>query len=306
MHVSPDTKFRVIGVDLAAQAKNTAYCEIVVNPLSGTARVEMPKSGDPDASDEALLEAFSRPDVSRIGIDAPFGWPTHFAATVYTHGLWNRCPASDSEVYGTETTAVEYRNLKYRQTDLDIWRRQLNLTKNRRVKPLSVVADLISSVAIRNARLLARAETEHGLQIDRSGACGGQKFVEVYPAAAFSRWNLQTRRVVGEGKKAKSYKKNKTACEQLARTLVGGLPGLHGAQDFPRDDHDALDALAAALVALMVEIDPKRDQGFIEPIPAGMEAVAKREGWIALPRMCSLTRLRHWLSEQKWQARTVR
>ena len=56
----------------------------------------------------------------------------------------------------------------------------------------------------------------------------------------------------------------------------------------------------------MVEIDPKRDQGFIEPIPAGMEAVAKREGWIALPKVCSLTRLRHWLSEQQRQAGTLR
>ena len=69
-----------------------------------------------------------------------------------------------------------------------------------------------------------------------------------------------------------------------------------------RRSDDEVDAVVSALVALMVQIDPNRDKGFIEPIPPSMEAVAKREGWIALPRECSLTRLGFWLKERQAKA----
>lgn len=263
--------FSVIGVDLAAQPENTAYCKIVVSPEGGMHMCEAKtKVGDKD-----LLCVFKHAD--RIAIDAPFGWPINFAAAVCMHGLSNRWPHHDPKVYPGERSKNKYRDLKYRSTDLHVWKRVC--------QPLSVVTDWISYLAIRNAGLLARAESEDWLKVDRSGASG--RFLEVYPAAAFARWNIDTTREIPEAKKPQSYRKDSQVCKQVAQDVLDRFPALGGAKHITEANHNAVDALASALVALMAELDGGSGR-FIEPIPAGMEAVAKREGWIALPKQDSL------------------
>ncbi len=62
---------RSLGIDLAAQPQNTAYC--AVQWYADMALVETPKRGADDAS---LLDAMVGADWT--GIDAPFGWPEPF------------------------------------------------------------------------------------------------------------------------------------------------------------------------------------------------------------------------------------
>ncbi len=308
-------EFRVVGVDLAAQSKNTAYC--VIRVAGSKACVEALVQ---DADDDQLLKVFS--ECARIGIDAPFGWPINFASAVCMHSLSNRWPADSPDVYRPTGSTIEYRDVKYRGTDIHIWTNVFGTThesKGQR-RPLSVVSDLITSVAIRNARLLARAESEYALRVDRSGATGG--FVEVYPATALVRWLGKECSNGYKDNKDKHFKKRCCIVQQLLeRTgliVEGDIPGHDCGGDIKKavknDDsaaaalvssHDKLDALVSALIALMVEIDSKRHKGFIEPIPPDKVAAAEHEGWIALPRKCSLTRLGLWIKERQREAGAI-
>ena len=273
--------FSVIGVDLAAQPKDTAYCKIVANPKCRKVEIEQLKTGKKDACDKRLLEAFSQQDVVRIGIDAPFGWPLGFVGALSEHRSHNRWPKNDPDVYTPQRSTTEYRDLKYRATDLHVWRQleELKPKVHVRTPPFSVSADKIGAVSMRMARLHALAESRHGLVVDRSGRKG--RFVEVYPAAAFARWHVEKKERIEVWPRGERF-----------------VPPDEDQKTRLKESDHAVDALAAALVVLMAHLDPKRDT-LIEPIPAGMEAVAKREGWIALPTESSLEQLGAWLKPSK-------
>ena len=272
--------FKVIGVDLGAQRTNTAYCVLAVGESQGTVTIESPKE-DQEAADDKLLEAFS--GAARVGIDAPFGWPVKFNDAISGYRDSKAWPSHVSTVYpGDKRSKIEYRDLKYRRTDLYVWEK---IDK----RPLGVATELIGSVAIRAARLLARANVKHPLEVDRSGQQG--RFVEVYPAAAFKQWGIQTNR--DNGKRATtSYKKDPEVRKQMLRDLSPFLDNwLQDPDEYWRTDH-RLDALVSALVTLMAELDcrlaPNGEDPLLEPIPPDMKKVAKKEGWIALPRRSSL------------------
>jgi hypothetical protein len=61
-----------VGIDLAAQDKDTAACQIEWS--GGEASVSVPELG---LSDDALVDRVTSRD--RVGIDASFGWPDEFA-----------------------------------------------------------------------------------------------------------------------------------------------------------------------------------------------------------------------------------
>jgi len=272
--------FSVVGVDLGAQQTNTAYCVIAVDPRQGAVTIRSPKSG-PEATDDKLLEVFS--GKVRIGIDAPFGWPVAFIDAISQYRDVNRWNRDEPTVYpGKENTKIEYRNLKYRKTDLNVWEA---IDK----RPLGVATELIGAVAMRAARLVARAECELGLEVDRSGQ--EPHFLEVYPAAAFKRWEIETSRINEKGV-TKSYKKDREVRSQVLRDMSHCLNNwLHNRDEYSRTDHQ-VDALVSALVTLMAELDrrlyPLEEDRLIEPLPPDVETVAKQEGWITLPRRCSL------------------
>ena len=236
-----------LGVDLAAQPENTAYC--LIEWVKPKARIIELRCG---ADDAVLLERFGRSD--KVGIDAPFGWPTAFADAVYAHQRRNVWPV------------VRTASLRYRMTD--------HLVRERIKRwPLSVSSDLIGVTAMRAARLLS----ESG-RIDRSGR---GRFVEVYPAAALHIWGFPS-----TGYKKKSGEEKR--CVVTRRLMSATKPWLDWPVDVKRaceKSDDALDAVVAALVARAAATDQ------IEPIPRKHMAAAKREGWIALPRHGSLASL---------------
>ena len=236
-----------LGVDLAAQPENTAYC--LIEWVKPKARIIELRCG---ADDTILLERFGRSD--KIGIDAPFGWPTAFADAVYAHQRRNVWPA------------VSTASLRYRTTDHIV---------RERIKrwPLSVSSDLIGVTAMRAARLLS----EIG-RIDRSGR---GRFVEVYPAAALHIWGFPSTGY----KKKPGEEKRRGITRRLISTAKPWLDWPVDAQQACEKSDDALDAVVAALIARAATT------GQIEPIPRKHMAIAKREGWIALPRSGSLASL---------------
>ena len=236
-----------LGVDLAAQPENTAYC--LIEWVKPNARIIELRCG---ADDTILLERFGRSD--KIGIDAPFGWPTAFADAVYAHQRRNVWPA------------VSTASLRYRTTDHIV---------RERIKrwPLSVSSDLLGVTAMRAARLLS----ETG-RIDRSGH---GRFVEVYPAAALHIWGFPS-----TGYKKKSgEEKRRGITRRLISTTKPWLDWPVDAQQACEKSDDALDAVVAALIARAAATDQT------EPIPQKHMATAKQEGWIALPRSGSLASL---------------
>ena len=236
-----------LGVDLAAQPENTAYC--LIEWVKSKAWIIELHCG---ANDAVLLEMFGRSN--KIGIDAPFGWPTAFADAVYAHQRRNVWPA------------VRPASLRYRTTDHIV---------RERIKrwPLSVSSDLIGVTAMRAARLLS----ESG-RIDRSGR---GRFVEVYPAAALYIWGFPSTSY----KKKPGEEKRRVVTRRLISATKPWLDWPVDAKQACEKSDDALDAVVAALIAQAAATDQ------IEPIPRKHMTAAKREGWIALPRDDSLASL---------------
>lgn len=67
-----------LGIDLAAQPRDTAICLIDWN-ADGTGVVHML---DKRADDDDLITTIMRDEISRVGIDAPFGTPVKFISAV--------------------------------------------------------------------------------------------------------------------------------------------------------------------------------------------------------------------------------
>ncbi len=70
---------RFLGVDLAAQPKNTG---VVLLTPTGERRWQAAELLG-ETTDDGLVEAAGRADV--VGVDCPLGWPTGFVAAVVAH-----------------------------------------------------------------------------------------------------------------------------------------------------------------------------------------------------------------------------
>lgn len=224
---------RTVGVDLASKPARTAACVIVWS--SNTATVESLRAG---ADDDELRRLVT--DAEKVGIDVPFGWPDDFVASVLAHHRMEAWPGSDGQ------------ELRLRRTDKFVWRE----TKK---QPLSVSSDRLAVPAFRAARLLSE------WQADRIGA---GTFVEVYPRAARTRFELGRTRSIEE-------------LRERAPWLTLSLEQATTCQE----SDDCFDAVIAALVARAKAL------GLCEAIPEDCLASAAREGWIALPIAGSLERL---------------
>lgn len=145
---------RTLGVDLAAQPKNTS-----VAILDGTRLVEVVSGAD----DDHIVAMADGCDA--VGIDSPLGWPDAFVAVVTAHHHGDAVPNADP------------RALQLRRTDLMIH----EATGKR---PLSVSTDRIGVVALRAIGLLERLA---GAGADRSGGAG---VYETYPGGAVAHWGL--------------------------------------------------------------------------------------------------------------------
>jgi len=246
--VIPYVPMITVGIDLAAQAENTAACSILWR--ADVAEVQQITCNLNDAD---LLELVKTGN--KVGIDVPLGWPSAFVQAVSNHQLFLPWP--------TNTT----RELRYRKTDLFV----IDKTG---YHPLSVSTDRIGVASMRVASLMTRMEGP----IERSGS---GILVEVYPAAALTRWDFDPHGYKG--------KKGKEIRQRLVADFVQRTRGWIRIPETSLGDclesDNAFDALICALIARA------NDVGLTEPVPLDLSARANTEGWIALPLMGSLDKL---------------
>ncbi len=210
-----------LGIVLAARAKRTALCRV---DWSGSRprvdRVEL------EGTDERIVQAMSEPDLARVGVDVPFGWPEAFVQLLR------------GELASDWATASE--ELRLRATDRYV-RQQLGMI------PLSVSASMLAAPAMRFRLLKPRVPSSVRVH-------------EVYPAAALTRWGI-----IHRGYKAKQTNELEPRIAlavfgELRAGLDLDVSEEHLAV-FERGT-DAIDALVAALVARAVALsqtDPVPD-----------------------------------------------
>ena len=210
---------------------------------------------------EHMLGRGGHPAPAKIGIDAPLGWPVAFLAALGDLDAW---PLEDEVAPGRLVAR-----------DSDRWVRE----RTGKV-PLSVSTDRIAYPAMRAQRLLRRFATASGERPDRSGLSG--RICEVYPDPAVTRFGLRP-----AGGRAPSYKgaAGERRRAEMVPALLAAAPWLElsPAQQADCVAHDDfLDALLAALVTAAVLA------GLTEPPPPDRLELARREGWIHLPRAGAL------------------
>lgn len=236
-------------MDLSSQDNRTARC--LVDWGKGQARVlELSLN----TSDEQINQLIQTTD--KVGIDVPFGWPTAFVEAVAQHnrdGSWPTAHAHSNT-----------RDVRYRRTDLSIWRMN-------GVPPLSVSTDKIALPAMRAAALLSRLSQP--VPRDGSGIV-----VEVYPAATLKRWGFRSRGYKGPD--------NADAREDLFSAFRSDTASWLNISDdqveLCASSDDAFDGLICALVARASA------KSLCEPIDDDDREAAQHEGWIGLPREGSL------------------
>ncbi len=207
------------------------------------------------------------PAVSKVGIDAPFGWPLAFIDAISAYrdnGKW---------------LDLEANELRFRATDHVVSQRTGQV-------PLSVAVSDLAWPAMRCARLLSAIAEETGA-LDRTGA---GRVAEVYPMAALRQWGVIA---AGTPPPEWSYKGDGPGRlerrEQHLRALRDLLNDTVRISDecaaICVADDDDFDALISALVARAVELS------LTDPIPKGMRWAAVREGWIHLPTAQGVSQL---------------
>lgn len=153
------------------------------------------------------------------------------------------------------------RNLAYRETDRNLHR----LTGK---WPLSVSTDRLGLTAIRAAGILSQLSGS-GHDVDRAGT---GLVVEVYPGATLRTWGFDT---VG-------YRDSADVRRGLLRQLRARVPWLAMPADMlelAAQSCDSFDAIFAALAARAAHLGK-----FHAPNPEQL-ALAKTEGWLALPNV---------------------
>lgn len=252
-----------LGIDLASQPKETGVC--LIEWASGQGQVVELESRE--LTDDVLVKMMKSPEVGKIGIDAPFGWPLAFIDAVTSYrddGRW---------------LDLDPNEVRFRATEIRIF-------EETRQWPLTVAMSDLAWPAMRCARLLSRIVLADEV-LDRSG---GGLAVEVYPMAALRRWQVVA---AGSASSAWSYKGEKPGrSERRAQHLAAVRDQLAGTVTMSPEheracieDDDDFDAFVCALVARAAQV------GQTDPIPLGMRWLAMREGWIHLPTPDSLTEL---------------
>jgi hypothetical protein len=201
-----------LGIDFAAQPKNTAICEI--HWTQDAAFVTKMRC---NVSDEALCELIGSSD--KAGIDVPLGWPLGFVRSVRRYSAHRKW------------LGLTTKKLQFRSTDFFIH------SKTGRW-PLSVSSDRIGIATFRVANLIHQLGEE--VNLDGSG-----KLVEVYPAAALRIWGYDA---TGYKKKDGAQKRCELAQKLVGRTAQW-LHIRNEQNQLCNASDNALDALVAALVA---------------------------------------------------------
>lgn len=236
---------RTLGIDLAAEAKGTAFAQIEWS--GGKAKLVELEIG---VGDSRLVEISKVSE--KTGIDCALGWPIEFVEFLNAHSR------SENRITADFGSIDWRRRVSFRGTD-----RRVHAVTGR--WPLSVANDRLGVTALRAAGLTSRMAAA-GLNVDRTGQ---GHLVEVYPGAALRIWNFNR-----EG-----YRIDLDARARLLSEVISRAPwlDLSGKQASLIESCDAFDAVMASLITRASWLGK-----IIHPDAIEFEA-AKIESWIALP-----------------------
>lgn len=261
---------RTVGIDLAAQARDTAACQIEWSG-QGTCNVLWVREGT-DCTDDALVAWMAQ--ASAIGIDAPMGWPSALVDLLPEYMATGRWPVVPQFTDGR----VWYDELRLRETDRAV-HRLLLAERDVSVRPLSVSWDTIAVVAWRCARLLAMHGERNGVAFDRTRRVGRLRGL---PGRRPGLVGLPAQGLQGPDRGCRSGGRERRL-EILAGIERDGRSWLNldlvpdVRQRLIASDH-ALDAFVAALATCAATQKwttlPRPDQ----------RDLARAEGWIHVPR----------------------
>lgn len=239
---------KVLGIDLAAQPRNTGAVLLVPRSASRWRAVVPPDR----PTDEHLVDLAATVDL--VGVDAPLGWPIDFVQAVRAHEAREPWPGT-----------ADRRSLTHRHTD-DVVR------DHGRGNPMSASADLLGHVAMRCALLQRDWARRWGGAAPRDGS---GRLVEVYPAASLRAWGFADRGYKGTG--AEAGRLRTRIVDGLGRAVASWLDVSMVRSECINSDH-VLDALISAVSALAAH------QGATYP-PVSIEDrhCAVLEGWIHVP-----------------------
>lgn len=238
--------FRIIGVDVATQAKNVGLAfahrqDDVLHFEDVTTLATWP------AIDAQARDWLQEPTL--LAIDAPLGWPHPLARALRDHHAGDPLPSTPNEVFRRRTDDVVAQTLGKR--------------------PLDVGADRIARTAHAALGLLFRLRETTGLPIPLAwepGRLSRTSAIEVYPAGTLA----------SRGVRSSGYKGAGTDARDARRAIIDAMRGAHvmspGAVERATASDHVLDAMLCCLAA-----DDFLQANVIEPNDHGL---ARREGWI--------------------------
>lgn len=240
---------RTLGIDLSADARSTAACRLQWKRGAVTVEQVWPSQTGGAVGPDELAGLILGGEITKTGIDSPFGWPTPFIEEIVHWSQGRQWRAGDDR-----------ERLRYRETDLEV--------RGRPRLPLSVSTERLGATAMACARLLSELDG-----VDRSGLSG--PVAEVYPAAALHRWGIKPTGYKQETKESRTARA--TVLEGLKQQLGDALSVPSEIEQRMLVEHDLLDAFVCALVAKAVEAGKTST-----PAPE-QEKLARIEGWIHVP-----------------------
>jgi len=261
-----------LGVDLASQPRKTGLCALEWSTDGPTLRVLAAGRHEGTVLHDKFLVTAIRGlrldlgglPITKVAIDAPFGWPEPFVEAVARHQHGGGWPSLIDE------SRAPYER---RLTDRFVYQRTQKL-------PLSVSTDRIAFPAMRCAVLLSEIRRHSSAEaVDLSGT---GLVCEAYPDPAVRIWTQGHRRSLA---RRESYKGDARADRrhELAEIIASQLRLADPDALLRRyvENDDCFDALICALVARAAELG--------KTIPPDREALAlaRTEGWIHLPA-CAL------------------
>ena len=264
------TQTITLGIDLASQPNKTGFCAIrwggPAPQLIGLDRGAVEGTGLHDKFLATTIRGlrdlgFDGAAVTKVAIDAPFGWPDPFVKALQVNqngGIWP---------LGIDEPRAPFER---RETDRFI-KDQTGKT------PLSVSTDRIAYPAMRCAVILGDVAEDLG---PKAVARDGSGLVcEVYPDPALRFWTAGDSNSLAPREKYKGPAASKRR-SQLAKIIAARVE-LDDPDRLLRrcsDEDDFLDALVCALVARAAELN-------LTLLPPNRKSaqLARREGWIHHP-----------------------
>lgn len=258
-----------MGIDLASRPEKTAVCILRwADAPPALLTLCRGRADDGAALDTWWLSstAYGMRDgsgarITKVGIDAPFGWPEPFLDALAAYRSAPSWPTGLDRPLG---------QCRLRETDRAVHRRSGKW-------PLSVSSDWIAMPAMRCAAMLTEIAEHAGAEAvsrDGAGLC-----CEVYPDPALRWWTSDAPQALAPRESYKGSAAGERRTELLAalRSRLEIEDSDHRLEQVGLED-DYLDALLCALVARAVELG----------LSHGPETESERrraavEGWIHLP-----------------------